>query len=107
MAKKRYNYIKKKFSSGSFPALGAFAAALLLLLLCLGISVYRGGEGPLLIGALGFSSLLSAVISLYYAVQGLQEKDRNRIMVSIFGGLSGVLTLFWIILIFVGIRLTR
>ncbi len=104
--KKRYSYIKKKLSRGTWLSLGLGGLSLLLFILCLVLSVFFEGEGPLLIGALGLSSLLCSGTSLTVVLQNYGEKNRNRTGIRIAGIGSGVLTFLWIILIFVGLRLS-
>lgn len=105
MAGKRYSYIRKGLAYGTWQAAAAAGISALLMLLALAISVINQGSGPLLVGALGISSLLSAVISLNYSLSGIREKKKNRLWAALAGAGSGVITLFWVVLIFVGIRL--
>ena len=106
MAKRRYNYIRKKPASGTRRAVLAGLGSLMLLLLCLLLSVREKGQGPLLLGALGLSSLLAAGFSLFHAFYGMQERDRNRTGVRIAGAGSALIALLWVVLIFAGLRLS-
>ena len=107
MAKRRFNYIRRKPASGTRRAVFSGFGSLILLLLCLLLSVREKGQGPLLLGALGLSSLLAAVFSIFCAFYGLQERDRNRTGVRIAGACSTLIALLWAVLIFVGLRLSR
>ena len=64
--KKRYNYIKKKIARGTWPCILTMLLALGLLLATLALSVHFQGQGPMLLGALGFSSIVMSILSIYW-----------------------------------------
>ncbi len=103
--KKRYSYIRKKLSAGTWQCIATAAVSFVLLIFCLGAAVWRQGEGPMVIGALGLSSFLSALLSVLHMVGALRDKGSNMLPAKIAGSVASVLVLLWIALIFLGIRL--
>ena len=69
--------------------------------LCLGLA----GVG-LLVGALSmcFSSILFSVASLMYGWKSFKEEEKNYIFAKIGTILSGLLVIWWIVTILIGIR---
>lgn len=100
--KKRYNYIKKKLARGSYPAVAAVLLSLLLLVLCVGVSVWYQGEAPMFVGALGLSAMVAALWGLYYTLQAFRDEDKNFIVAKAAGGGAAFLLLLWLIIILVG-----
>ncbi len=102
--KKRYNYIKKKPASGTRACVLTALLSLLLFVLAVGISVYRQGQGPLLVGALAISSAVMSIFSLGYMLAALRDPGKNYLPVRIAGGVAGLLFLVWIFLLVVGLH---
>ena len=74
--KKRYNYIKKKIARGTVPCILTMLLALGLLLATLALSVHFQGQGPMLLGALGFSSIVMIRLRMvWYAVSRALSDD--------------------------------
>lgn len=103
--KKRYSYIRKKLATGTWRCIATAAVSFVLLLFCLSVAVWRQGEGPMTLGALGLSSFLAALLSLLGAAGALRDKGSNMLPAKIAGSAALVLVLLWIALIFLGIRL--
>ncbi len=103
--KKRYSYIRKKLSIGTWQSIATVAVSFVLLLFCLGVAVWRQGEGPMVLGALGLSSFLAALLSVFSTAGALRDKGSNMLPAKIAGSIALVLVLLWIALIFLGIRL--
>lgn len=103
--KKRYSYIRKKLSIGTWQSIATVAVSFVLLLFCLGVAVWRQGEGSMVLGALGLSSFLAALLSVLSTAGALRDKGSNMLPAKIAGSIALVLVLLWIALIFLGIRL--
>ncbi len=101
--KRKISYIKKPFASNSRIS---FPAAVLALVLC-GVSMYLSiraqGQGGLNVAAWGLSSMISGVIALVYGGFSMMEKEKNYILAKISIVIGGLLTLFWICMIIVGV----
>ena len=95
-SKNRISYVKNPVAKNSFPCLGLGAAAMY-------ISVTLAGQGGLNTGALGFSSLVFALMSLWYGFLSFREKERNYILARIGASLGGVLVIVWLVIIITGI----
>ena len=67
------------------------------------LSVTRAGQGGLNTGAYGFSSLVAALMGLWYGVRSFMEKDRNYILAKIGISISVVLVIVWAVIIITGI----
>ncbi len=65
--------------------------------LCLGLA----GVGPL---SMCFSSILFSVASLMYGWKSFKEEEKNYIFAKIGTILSGLLVIWWIVTILIGIR---
>ena len=100
--KKRYNYIKKKIARGTWPCILTMLLALGLLLATLALSVHFRGQGPMLLGALGFSSIVMTLVSLYFQILALHDSEKNYVPVRIGGILAACVLLVWIIFIALG-----
>lgn len=102
--KKRYNYIKKKIARGTGPCILTMLLALGLLLAPLALSVHFQGQGPMLLGALGFSSIVMAIFSIYFLILALHDSEKNHLPVRIGGILATCVLLVWIILLTLGLK---
>ncbi len=102
---KRYSYIRKKLSAGTRQCIAAATVSFALLLFCLAMAVWRQGEAPMVIGALGLSSFLAALLSVLHMLSALRDRGSNMLPAKIAGSAALVLVLLWIALILLGIRL--
>ena len=102
--KKRYNYIKKKIARGTWPCILTMLLALGLLLATLALSVHFQGQGPRLLGALGFSSIVMTIFSLYFLILALHDSEKNYVPVRIGGIIAACVLLVWIIFIALGLK---
>ncbi len=103
ISKNRISYVTNPFAKNSFPCLGLSIASLGLGSAAMYISVSLAGQGGLNTGALGFSSLIFALMSLWYGFLSFREKERNYILARIGTGLGGVLVIVWLVIIITGI----
>ena len=101
--KKRYNYIKK-IARGTWPCILTMLLALGLLLATLALSVHFQGQGPMLLGALGFSSIVMTLFSLYFLILALHDSEKNYLPVRIGGILATCVLLVWIIFLALGLN---
>ena len=102
-SKNRISYVKNPLARNSFLCLGLGIISLGLGAAAMCISVAAAGQGGLNTGALGFSSLLAALFSLWYGFLSFREKDRNYILARIGASLGGVLVIVWLVIIITGI----
>ena len=100
---KKYSYIKKPYARSGFYCFSLSVFALLLFLLTMWLSLRAGGSGGMNTGALGFTSMVMLVFSLWFMRLSFQEKEHNYLFAKIGGCLSGVLLLIWIGILIVGI----
>lgn len=106
MREKRFkiSYVKKPFARNSLVCLPTAVAAFLFCVVSLRLSIAAQGNGGLSVGAWGISSLLFAVVSFWYGIHALLEKEKNYILARIGMILSGILVIFWVCLVAVGLR---
>lgn len=106
MAERRFkiSYVKKPFARKSFAGLPLSLLALLLGAVSLWLSVRMQGNGSLSVGAWGVSSLVFAIAGMVYCGLSFLEKEHNYVLAKIGMVIDGLLILFWICLIFVGLR---
>lgn len=79
MAKKRYSYIKKKFSITGFYCFALACIALVLTLLPLAEAVRTRGEVSMFMSAMGLSSMLTDLTGLVFAVRSLRERECSHL----------------------------
>ena len=100
----KVSYIRHPFAKNGFFSFGlglvslAFAAGTLIL------SVRRGGQGGMVTGALGFSSIVFGLMGLWYSFLAFREQEKNYIFAKIGLGLQIVVLICWIMVIIVGVR---
>ena len=100
---KRISYIRKPFARRSFVSLPAAALALVCCAVSLGISAWHQGSGDANVAAWGFTSMVSAVVALVYGLMSFLEKEMNYLLARIGTAIGGILTLFWLCLLIVGV----
>lgn len=99
----KISYVKKPFAKNSLISLPLAAVALILGLIALRLSVAAQGSGGLNVGAWGISSLLFAVVGLIYGGLSFTEKEKNYNLAKAGIAACGLLILFWICMIIVGL----
>lgn len=99
----KISYIKKPFAKKSFICLPVSLAALAFCAVSLYLSIRLEGNGELNVGAWGLSSLLFAVAGLAYGGLSFLEKEKNYNLAKIGLVVSGLLVLFWVCMIIVGL----
>lgn len=102
---KRFSYIRKKWAKGSLGAIISSLVSLCLFFLCIGISFYEKGNGPLVLGALALFSVNFLLISLRFALPIEKGKFIERRPVYVVLGVDIVLLFFWLALLLLGLRM--
>lgn len=100
----RISYIRKPMADCSFDSLMPAVIALLLGAGGLGISIARAGETPAGALCMCFSSIIFAVVGLFYGRQGLKEEEKNYLLVKIGFGISAALLILWVVVLLIGIK---
>ena len=102
--KKKYSYIKKKFAVNGFYSLGVSVLSLLLFAAAMLTGVSTAGNGGIVLGALGLSSFLMALMSLRFAFLSIREEGRNRIFALGSGVFDLIMILVWTALTVLGLN---
>ena len=79
MAKKRYSYIKKKFSITGVYCFVLACVALILTALPAAEAVRTRGEVSMFMSAMGLSAMAADICGLVFAVRSIGERDRNHL----------------------------
>ena len=98
----RISYIRKPMAEHSYLCLGMAAAALLLAVGGMGLSIKNQGNTPLGGISMCFSSLLFACVSLRYGWKSFQEEEKNYLLARIGTGVGAGLTILWLVIILIG-----
>ena len=100
----RISYIRKPMAEHGYLCLGLAGVGLLLCVAGMAFIVRSQGNTP--VGALSmcFSSILFSVASLMYGWKSFKEEEKNYIFAKIGTILSGLLVIWWIVTILIGIR---
>ena len=99
----KVSYVKNPFAKNSYYSLGLGILSLALAAASMYLSVSQAGHGGLNTGAFGFSSMVAAVLGIWYGALSFMEKDRNYILARIGLGICGVLGIVWAVIIITGI----
>ncbi len=102
---RKISYIKKPFARKSFYSLGFAAVSLCSCVVSVALSVHCQGNGGVNVAAWGLTSLIFAVVSVSYGVSSFLEKEMNYILSRISLAVSGILLVFWVIMMIVGLLL--
>ena len=95
----KISYVRHPFAIHGFFIFGLGLAAASIVL-----SVRGGGQGGMVIGALGFSSIAFGMMGLWYSFLAFREQEKNYIFARIGLGLLGVVMICWVMVLIVGIR---
>lgn len=101
--KHKISYVKKPFSRKSLVSLALSAMALILCVISLRLSVAMQGDGDINVGAWGLSSFLFTIAALGYGGLSFMEQEKNYILAKISIILGGLLMLFWICMLIIGL----
>lgn len=100
---KKVSYVKNPFARNSYYSLGLGISSLGLTAASMYLSVSQAGQGGLNTGALGFSSIVAALMGIWYGALSFTEKNRNYILARIGLGICVVLGIVWAVIIITGI----
>ena len=100
---RKISYIKKPFARRSFASLGFTAVSLAAFAMSIGLSVRSQGQGEVNVAAWGLTSIIFAVTAAFYGASSFLEKEMNYILSKISLVTSGLLLVFWICMILVGL----
>ncbi len=98
----KISYIKNPFAYNGFFSFGCILISIILGTISLRTSVLSQGEAGMLVGALGLSSGIFSIASIFYAVAAFGELEKNVIFAKISIVLGSLITLFWICTTIVG-----
>ena len=85
----RYKYSKDQLAYNDKMSIICFVICIIFFLMGLVVSVIYGGEGPMLIGALGIIAILFDLISMFYSIYEIYEYNiykritRNMLLLQI------------------------
>ncbi len=105
--KKRFNYIRKKLAKGTWFRIVITVLSFALLVYCIAASVLMEGKGALNIGALGLTSVICALVSLFDMIPRVKDPERNYLPAQLAGFTSGMIVVIWIFMIVMGIVISR
>ena len=77
-------------------------------ILCFTCVLYRdlhlyGGQGPLFVGALGISSIIMAVYTVFNSMVFEKDPECNYIPLHVAGIAAGIIVILWVILLLLGL----
>ena len=98
----KVSYVRNPFARNSYYSLGLAALSLISGGLGLGLSVASAGQGGLNTGALGFSSIVAALVGIWYSLRSFAEKNRKYILAKLGLSISLVLLIVWVVIIITG-----
>lgn len=102
---KNYKFTEKKRSVRGICACVGAGISILMFFVMIGNAIGQAGNGGAYLGGLGVIALFIGVASFIEAVQAVQEKNTFKTIPYLGVGLSGVVTVAWIILYLLGILL--
>lgn len=100
----KVSYIRHPFAKNSYFSLGLGLVCMLLATRhhdCIGAKRRAGG---LITGALGFSSIVAAVMGIWFGFISFMEKEKNYILAKIGVGIALVVIIFWLMVLVVALR---
>lgn len=100
----RISYIRKPMAEHSYMCIGLAAAALLLAVGGMALSIRNQGNTPPGGISMCFSSLLFSGAALCYGWKSFKEKEKNYLLARIGTGVSGILAILWLVIILIGFR---
>lgn len=100
----KVSYIRHPFAKNSYFSLGLGLVCMLLATGSMILSVRNAGQGGLITGALGFSSIAAAVMGIWFGLISFMEKEKNYILAKIGVGIALVVVIFWIMVLVVALR---
>lgn len=99
----KVSYVRNPFARNSYYCLVLAVVSLALAGASMYLSVTRAGQGGLNTGALGFSSIVAALMGMWYGLLSFAEKERNYILAKIGLSICLVLLIVWSVIVITGI----
>lgn len=100
----KVSYIRHPFAKNSYFSLILAVLSLLLIVGAMVLSVRSAGQGGMVTGALGFSSIAAAAMGIWFGILSFTEKEKNYILAKIGLVLALIVLIFWLMVIIVGLR---
>lgn len=69
----RYKYAKEKLAYNDKMSIITYSIAIVVFIFALCISIIYGGEGPLIVGALGTVSIVFDLVSMFFSIYEIYE----------------------------------
>ncbi len=101
----RISYLRNPFARHSFFCLGWAVLGAALAAASMYLSVRAGGQGGPNTGALGLSSVIAALVSVWYGLLSFAEREKNYLLARIGVAVGIVLLLAWAAIVLAGIFL--
>ncbi|MCD7908621.1 MAG: hypothetical protein LUH04_13260 [Clostridium sp.] len=100
----KVSYIRHPFAKNSYFSLVLGLVCMLLATISMILSVRSAGQGDLVTGALGFSSIAAAIMGIWFGLISFMEKEKNYILAKIGVGIALVVIIFWLMVLVVALR---
>lgn len=100
----KVSYVRHPFAKYGFFSFGLGLVCLTLAVLSMVLSVREAGQGAMVTGALGFSSIAFGFMGLWYSFLAFREQEKNYIFAKIGLGTQGVVLIYWVMVLIVGFR---
>ncbi|MEE0956128.1 MAG: hypothetical protein U0L49_10015 [Eubacterium sp.] len=100
---KRYTFLKKKVSKEARFSMVLTLLSVLLLAASVVVSAWYGGQGGLIVGALGLLGALFALYAFIVAIRQLVKREDTYMQAGAATILSGIMTIGWLSLILWGL----
>ena len=103
---KRFKYTSRlrPEAKGGVAALLMAALSTLLFLVAVIISYVYAGEAGIVLGAIGLSGLLLALVGFFIGIKSFSEKERSYKFTTLASIANGIIAIVWLGLYLVGIR---
>lgn len=99
---KRFSYIRYPFAKNGWFSIALAVVSLIATAVVLAFSIANRGSTSLFWAACGFTALAMSIMGLWFAFLALGEREKNYLFAFIGGGISLVLAVAWVIIIFTG-----
>ena len=100
----KVSYVRHPFAKNGFFSFGLGLISLGFAVWAMVMSVRQAGQGAMVIGALGFSSIAFGLMGLWYSFLSFREQEKNYIFAKSGLVLQGVVMICWVMVIIVGLR---
>jgi len=101
--KKRFNYIRKQLAPGTWFDVITALISFLMMMACLVVSTLMKGQGPMTLGAIGLTSIVIAIYTIFNVFSVDRNPDFNYLPATMAGVTATSIIFIWIILLLVGL----